>query len=159
MKKTFRSKVELLLLLPLIGLLLAAEIFMISNGIVLGIVLVGVIVAFITYLCFNTIYTITKDNKLRVKSGFFFEREIYIQSIKKIRPTHDRSTSPALSFDRLEICYHRYGRLVVSPNNKMDFIRELTNVKPDIDVEEMASYPNYHPVDTGIGGRLSLGTK
>lgn len=135
MKKTFKSKVDLLVLLPVALFLTAAEAFMISNKILLGIILVGILTAFVIYLCLNTIYIVTGDNKLKVKSGFLFEREIYIQSIKKVKTTRDHSPSPALSFDRLEISYNRYGRIVVSPNEKSEFIKELQQVNPRINIE------------------------
>jgi hypothetical protein len=136
MKKTFKSKVDFLLLLPVLILLLAAEAFMISNKMIIGIVGVGILAAFVIYMCIDTLYVFTNDNKLKIRSGFIFRREIYIRSIKRIRPTRDHMPSPALSFDRLEISYNRYGRVVVSPNNKSEFIRELKEVNPRIRIEE-----------------------
>jgi len=136
MKKTFKSKVDLRLLLPILLLLIVSEAVMIYYDILPGAIAVALIALFVIYLCIDTLYVVTGDNKLKIKSGFLFNREIYIKSIKKVRPTRDHRASPALSFDRLEISYNRYGRVVVSPSNKSEFIRELKEVNPRIRVEE-----------------------
>jgi len=136
MKKTFKSKVDLLVLIPILLVLAGAEAFMITNKIIVGEIGVALLAAFIIYMCIDTLYVVTGDNKLKIKSGFLYNREIYIKSIKKVRPTKDHRASPALSFDRLEISYNRYGRVVVSPNNKSEFIKELKEVNPRIRIEE-----------------------
>jgi hypothetical protein len=136
MKKTFKSKVDTIILIPVLFVLLATEIFMIANKILVGEIAVALILAFVLYMYINTLYVVTGDDKLKIKSGFLFNREIYIKSIKKVRPTRDHRTSPALSFDRLEILYNRYGRVVVSPNDKSGFIKELKEVNPRIRIEE-----------------------
>ena len=136
MKKTFKSKVDLLVLLPVLLLIISAEAYLLSNKIFTGAIAVGVLAAFVVYTCIDTLYVVTRDDKLKIKSGFLYNREIYIRSIKKVKETRDHAPSPALSFDRLEISYNRYGRVVVSPNNKSEFIRELKEVNPRIRIEE-----------------------
>ena len=136
MKKTFKSKIDLLLLIPLSVILIAAAVYVIYNKVVIGEILVGLFAAFIIYIWADTFYTVTDDDKLKIKSGFLFEQEIYIKSIKKVRPVKHRRTSPALSSDRLEISYNRYGRVVVSPNNQSEFIKELKEVNPRIRIED-----------------------
>lgn len=136
MQKTFKSKVDTFILLPLIIILLGAEVFMILNRILLGEIAIALIAAFAIYMYIETLYTVTGDNKLRIKSGFLYNQEIYIKSIKKLRPVKDHRPWPALSSDRLEISYNRYGKVIVSPNNKTEFIRELKEVNPRIRVEE-----------------------
>jgi len=135
MKKTFKSKVDFLLLLPALIFLIGAGTFVILNKIVIGQIAVALLIAFLIYVYFNTLYEVTGDNKLKIKSGFFFHQEIYIKSIKKVKSTKDRTASPALSFDRLEIRYNRYGRVIVSPDNPAEFIRELKQVNPRIQIE------------------------
>lgn len=135
MEKKFRSKIELRLLIPVLLVLAIAEVLMIYFNIIIGVVAFAIITAFILYLCLDTFYVVTGDNRLRIKSGFLFHKEIYIKSIRRLRPTRDRHASPALSFDRLEISYNRYGRVVVSPGNKAAFIEHLTERNPRIDVE------------------------
>ena len=136
MKKTFKSKIDMLLLLPVLLVLAGVGVYVVLNGIIAGEIAVGLALLFILYTCLDTFYTFTTDNKLKIKSGVFYNREIYIKSIRKIRPTKNRRASPALSSDRLEISYNRYGRVVVSPNRKSEFIRDLKEVNPRIRIEE-----------------------
>jgi hypothetical protein len=136
MKKTFRSKIDMLILVPVILVLAGVGVYMIVNGILLGEIAIGLVVLFIFYTYVYTSYVVTDDNKLKIRSGFLYNQEIYIKSIKKVRPTKNHRASPALSSDRLEISYNRYGRVVVSPNNKTEFLRELKVVNPRIRIEE-----------------------
>jgi hypothetical protein len=136
MKKTFKSKVDALVLIPVLVVLIGAEVYMIVNNFIIGVIAIGLLTLFVIYVCVDTLYVVTGDDKLKIKSGFLYNREIYIKSIKKVRPTRDHKASPALSFDRLEISYNRYGRVVVSPNNKTEFIKELKEVNPRIRIEE-----------------------
>jgi hypothetical protein len=136
MKKTFKSKVDLRLLVPILLLLLAAEVFSIYYKIIIAIIAAAVLIAFVIYWSIATSYIVTDDNKLKIKSGFFFRQEIYIKSIKKVTPVKDHRTSPALSSDRLAISYNRYGRVIIAPTNKSEFIRELKQVNPRIRIEE-----------------------
>jgi hypothetical protein len=136
MKKTFRSKIDMLILVPVILVLAGVGVYMIVKGILIGEIAIAVIGLFIFYTYVYTSYVVTDDNKLKIRSGFLYNQEIYIKSIKKVRPTKNHRASPALSSDRLEISYNRYGRVVVSPNNKTEFIRELKVVNPRIRTEE-----------------------
>jgi len=136
MKKAFKSKVDFLLLLPVLLVLFAAEAYMVYQKMIVGIIAIGILFSFLIYLYLDTLYVLTNDNKLRIKSGFFFRKEIYIKSIKRVRPVKNRRASSALSSDGLEISYNRYGRVVVSPNNKSAFIKELKEANPRIRIEE-----------------------
>jgi hypothetical protein len=136
MKKTFRSKIDMLILVPVILVLTGVGVYMTVNGILVGEIAIALIGLFIVYTYVYTSYVVTDDNKLKIRSGFLYNQEIYIKSIKKVRPTKNHRASPALSSDRLEISYNRYGRVVVSPNNKTEFIRELKVVNPRIRTEE-----------------------
>src|SRR5215212_9879814 len=109
MKKTFKSKVDFVVLSTSL-VLLAGEVYMIYRNIVIGMVAIGILILFLAYMYFDTLYTLTLDHKLKIKSGFFFHREIYIKSIKTVRSVKHRRASPALSSERLEISYNRYGR-------------------------------------------------
>jgi len=135
MKKAFKSKVDFLLL-PLLLILLAGEAYMIYSKMIIGAVLLGALMLFLIYMYLDTLYVLTNDNILKIKSGFFFHKEIYIKSIRRVRPVKHRRASPALSPDRLEISYNRYGRVFVSPTHQSEFIKELKEVNPRIRIEE-----------------------
>ena len=83
-------------------------------------------------IVFNTCYTIS-NNILKIKSGFLLNRSIPIESIKKIVPCHTILSAPALSFDRLEVFYNQYDSVVISPENKDDFIADLQKINPAIE--------------------------
>jgi hypothetical protein len=129
MKKAFKSKIGFLLISILL-ILVSAEAYMIYTMTIAGIIAVGVLIIFFVYMYMDTLYVLTSDKKLKIKSGFFFHREIYIKSIRKVRPVRHLWASPALSSDRLEISYNRYGRIFVSPTHKSEFIKELKEVNP-----------------------------
>jgi Bacterial PH domain len=135
MKKTYKSKVDLKILLPLAVLLGALDVYMLVRLIWLGLVLVNLAIAFLGYLYYFTQYELADDGqKLKISSGFLYHREIYIKSIRKVRPIKNHFASPALSTDRLEIQYNRYGRVLISPEEKSAFLRDLTNLNPRINI-------------------------
>lgn len=136
MNKTFKSKIELVILLPVLAILLGTAVYLVFSKLIIGAIALALLAAFIIYLCIDTMYQVTDDKKLRIKSGFFYSREIYIKSIKKVQPTKNHRASPALSSDRLEIRYNRYGRVTISPYRQSEFIKELKEVNPRINVEE-----------------------
>ena len=83
----------------------------------------------------NTNYTISADNTLRVRCGFFVNLLIEIDKVRKIEFTRSVLSSPALSMDRIEIFYNKFDSVIVSPENKLEFIAELISLNPDIEVK------------------------
>ena len=135
MKKIYRSKIDRVLLLPVAVMLLAAFIYSLAEANFIVSLIILLVVLFLFYLCRSTFYELTKDKKLKVHSGFLYNREIHINSIRRIRRARGHSASPALSQDRLEIFYNRYGSVLVSPRQRQDFIDELKKVNPRISVD------------------------
>ena len=133
MKRSFRSKVEIAIATPLAVILVVIETLMIVYRVWPLAILIFLITAFMLYLYLTTVYEFN-DEKLRIKSGFLYDNEIYISSIKRVKETRNHTASPALSPDRLEIFYNRYGYVLVSPEEKKEFISILKNVNPRITV-------------------------
>lgn len=79
------------------------------------------------WIMISTRYMVN-DLNLKIASGPF-SWNIPIQSIIAIRETESTSTSPALSFDRLEIIYDTDKAIIVSPNDKLKFIQKLGKEK------------------------------
>lgn len=96
-----------------------------------GIAIVACIAAFILHLFATTYYTIS-GNELKVRSGFLINITIDINTITKITPTNNMLSAPALSLDRLEIFYNKYDSVMVSPENKEEFITKLKEINTDI---------------------------
>lgn len=134
MRRTYKSKVEKPVLIPLAVVLVAIGIWLLREGVWLGAAAVGVVLAFLAYLYYSTAYELTANNTLRIRIGFFYNKEIYIRSIKKIRPTRNAFASPALSGDRIEIQFNRYERVLISPEEKTEFISRLQEANPRINV-------------------------
>lgn len=61
--------------------------------------------------------------------------KIDIQSIRKIYKTNSPLSSPALSIDRIAICYDKFEEILVSPKDRNGFIHELLKINPDIEVK------------------------
>lgn len=99
----------------------------------LSLAIVGVV---LFPILLNTNYTITTDATLRIKCGLFLNLLIPIASIKKIVPTKTILSSPALSLDRIEIFYNQYDSVIISPENKEDFIIQLQHINPAIHYEQ-----------------------
>lgn len=104
------------------------------NGI-LVVVILGVLVI---PMILNTNYTITDNLTLRVKCGLFVNMVIDIDSIRKIEFTRSVLSSPALSMDRIEIFYNKFDSVIVSPDNKMEFIAKLQSINPAIEIKNPA---------------------
>ncbi|QHV96661.1 PH domain-containing protein [Spirosoma endbachense] len=131
--KTYISKVGLELAIPLAGLFVGLGSLMVYKGLWAGVGIILVVSLLILHLFMTTRYKLDK-NTLNIQSGFFFHKEIPIASIKKIIETRNPISSPALSLDRIELVYNRFDSVLLSPEDKMDFIADLLHQNPDIEV-------------------------
>ncbi len=80
------------------------------------------------WLVAGTRYVIDKD-RLIVHGGPFKWR-IELADIESVYATNNPISSPALSLDRLAICYKPNKQLIISPKNKAAFVEALN--RPDI---------------------------
>ena len=132
--KIYRSKISfgLLIFLTLIFIFIGIQLFKLTNNIV-GIITIIITYTFIIYTFTSNKYTI-KGNVLNVKSGFLINENIDISNIKKIKETNNLISSPAASIDRIELFYNKFDSIIISPKNKADFISELKQINPEIEV-------------------------
>lgn len=86
----------------------------------------------------NTCYTITPDAYLQIRCGWMVNMKFDIHNIRKIEDTHNVLSSPALSLDRIEIFYNKFDSVMVSPDDKDQFIADLKRIKPSIEYEVFA---------------------
>jgi hypothetical protein len=137
MNKKYPSKVSYGLLL-FIFLAFFAPIFLelYNNGLgQLSVALVlfsTVLYGFILVIMLRTVYIIDND-LLKIKLGFFPYRSIDIKSIRRVFTTNSILASPAASFDRIEIEHGEFGRVIISPKDKLAFSRELVQLNPKIE--------------------------
>jgi membrane protein YdbS with pleckstrin-like domain len=126
MMQSFRSKID-----PLIGLALVLGPIATIVGWLTAppsqkvVALIGVVVFAVIYggLVFPMRYLLT-EQELVVRSGLVRQRIPYTE-ITRVTPTRNPLSSPALSLDRLRI-ERRSGRaIMISPDERDDFLREL----------------------------------
>lgn len=130
MDPVFRSKVDVWLVLALVGVpILALEFLLDGAGLddrfanVLAVLIVVTVLGIFLWLYLGTHYTVTGEF-LSVKSGPFFW-SIPLDDITAIEPTHNPLSSPALSLDRLLIRYGGGAELMISPADKAGFMTAL----------------------------------
>ncbi|MDP5107061.1 MAG: PH domain-containing protein [Polaribacter sp.] len=136
MIKKYDSKVSYGLLVVVFGVFFGPLLFnVIKNGLRLNLILTGlvlfIIFGFIAHMFLKTTYTIEK-NKLKIKCGFFMYNPIEISQIKEISKSSSIISSPAPSFDRIEIKYGKFEEIIISPKNKVGFATYLTSLNPSI---------------------------
>jgi hypothetical protein len=86
----------------------------------------------VVHLFLKTEYSID-ENVLKIKCGFFSYEPIKINEIKEITLSSTLMSSPAPSFDRIEIKYGKFDAIVLSPKAKFEFVTHLTQINPNIE--------------------------
>jgi hypothetical protein len=137
MTKKYKAKVSYGMLITIFLLFFVPLIFgIVNNGINKEFyVLIGILIptyAFILYMFLNTEYRI-ENNFLKIKCGFLFNKKIDINKIKRIRKTSSLLSSPAPSFDRIEITYGKFDEIIISPKDKLTLAKDLTIINTAIE--------------------------
>jgi hypothetical protein len=136
MTKKYTSKVSYGLLAVVFIVFFSPLILnLVTDGVHMNLILIGlfliIIFGLITHMFFTTEYTI-EDNKIKIKCGFFTYKPIAISDVREITKSNNIISSPAASFDRIEIKYGKFEELIISPKNKFEFAQYLTNLNPKI---------------------------
>ena len=129
--KIYKSKISsglLIFIYSIIGIDALVMIFL-KNWIAISILLL--LSLFILHIFRNTWYRI-EGNLLQIKSGFIYRSTIDIGTIKRISSTRSFFSAPALSLDRLEVLYNKFDSVLISPENKEEFVDELKKINPSI---------------------------
>jgi len=90
-----------------------------------------ILFGFVLHMFLNTTYKIEKG-KLYIKCGFFNYNPVNIGEMKKISKSSNIISSPAASFDRIEITYGKFDELIISPKYKTKFVEDLQKINPGI---------------------------
>lgn len=137
MSKTFPSKTDAWIQIVLLGTSLACLLALVVTpgemGGTEGVIAIPLLLASAVlpvWMLFNTRYVLD-GHHLRVHSGPF-RWSVPIEDITHVEPTRSPLSSPALSLDRLRIEYARGKRLLVSPENRDGFLRELEARRPGL---------------------------
>ena len=108
-------------------------VWMIQIGSWLGFSIIAFTLVFLVHLFLTTYYVIEGD-RLRVRSGFLVNRIIEIEKIRKVETSKSFLSSPATSFDRIELSYNKFDTVTISPADKSSFVADLKQVNPSIEI-------------------------
>lgn len=126
----------IIVLLSYIGSMLIPIYFGVEiKGIVITVALLLGISLFTLQLFLNTTYKISDDHQLVIRCGIATFGKIDISSIKSVEKTNSIISSPAPSFDRIELKYDKWESVIISPKDKRGFIDALLKINPGIDVK------------------------
>jgi membrane protein YdbS with pleckstrin-like domain len=134
MKKTYKSKIGLELLLPVVLVLGTVLLLSLTEEPAwAGVAILMPVILFVMHLFLTTNYTIEGD-QLLIKSGFLFRKTVPIPSIRKINETNNPLSAPATSLDRLEIVFGKYESVLISPKQKLEFIQHIQSINPAVEL-------------------------
>ncbi|MBD3582517.1 PH domain-containing protein [Flavobacterium selenitireducens] len=128
----FRSKIGIELLV-IVGVAVGATAYgFIEDHTVIGLVLISVFAAYFLYMAANTSYWI-EGGLLHIRCGLW-RRKIDVSRIHRIETSRNLVSSPAMSLDRLEIYYDKMNSVVISPKDKIGFVKALKNAQPNLEI-------------------------
>lgn len=132
--KTYKSKIDLLLLVLVFAPVVFSSVVGIKENDYTVIFIMLAVTAFILHL-FTSVRYIIKGDLLHIKCSILINEKIKIADIKSVTKTNNPLSAPALSLDRLEIKYGgKFNYTLVSPKDREDFVNSLLEVNPDIKV-------------------------
>jgi len=129
----FKSKIDLwfVILVSILFTLILIRLAYDQNWV--GFIFIIFVISYVIYSFSTTTYSIEGD-KLKIKCGYFFNFLIEIKDIKTISETFNIISSPALSFNRLEILYNKFDTLLISPKDKNRFLETIKRINPEIKI-------------------------
>lgn len=134
MKTTYRSKIDITIILFTITILgLSAFPIILAPHPWIGFAILLCVTVFIIY-SFSSTYYMISDNTLYINSGWGKPIEIDILHINKIKETNNMLSAPATSLDRLEIYYNNHSQIMISPQRKIDFLKQIKEINPSITI-------------------------
>lgn len=137
MHKKYKSKIGYFF--PISLLIIFAFLFKFTyfnDGKLFGPIILICMIAFITPIFFRTYYLITDDNKLKIISGFFYNKTFEIVDILRISESKgDGANAPALSMERIELKFLDNKTVLISPENKEDFIENMILINSNIELK------------------------
>jgi hypothetical protein len=126
---TFNSKIDLGILILLLTAVAAclwgvAQIWDSNSAVLWPLAILLVIGILLPLWIIVSLKYFLSDERLRVRCGPFQWR-IAIKDISAVTPTKDARLSPAMSLDRLLIEQGENGRVMISPEPRAEFLRQL----------------------------------
>jgi hypothetical protein len=131
--KRYESKIGWGLVFFIASVIVSTSLVLIVNHVWFGLVINLAVTGFIVHM-FTTTYYVIEGDVLQVKCGFVINMRIAISSVNKIEETNNPFGSPATSLDRVAIYYNKWDVVMISPKDKIDFIRHITEINSKIEV-------------------------
>lgn len=130
-RKVFRSKVDwwirLLLALAIVGMFVGSAIAILegADAVEITVTILASIagLAFVVWLLLGTAYTVDRG-MLTVRAGPL-RWKVPLDAITGVEATRSPLSSPALSLDRLRIRYGKNRRIMISPADKVGFLKAI----------------------------------
>lgn len=134
MEKTYRSKVDLWIVVVIVLAVACSVAPFFQEGQPLMGIAIGIAATLVFVWMLRTTRYIIRDNDnvLVIKSCFLSYGTWRIADIESIHPTHNPLSAPAASLDRLEIRFIGRRSVLVSPRRKEEFINHLLALNPNI---------------------------
>jgi len=128
----FKSKIDIWIVLFLSAIFVPITVKMAYDR-TWGVFFMLLVIALIIHM-FRTTYYVIEEKRLRIRSGFLVNILVDIQDIIRISETNNIMSSPALSFDRLEVLYNKFDSVMISPKEKARFIEAIKKVNPQVEI-------------------------
>ena len=132
--KIYKSKIDWWLGLLLVYPIYLSVASLIKGQWLYGLAGLGFVIGVVLFISKTTRYII-KENQLIVKSMWIVNERIEISKIRKIEKSNSILSSPALSLDRIALYYNKYDEVYISPKEKQDFLNNLLEINPRIEVK------------------------
>ena len=136
MDRIFKSKVDWWYHCVVL-LLAAVSVQQIISGASVWMIILSLFVVYMAiHALLNTWYKLTADGFLIVHCSFFPEKRIAISEISAVEVTVMPVSSYALSLDRLIIYKNGMQWMLISPENKQEFVKLLRRHNPEIRIKD-----------------------
>ena len=132
MEKTYRSKVDLWIVVVIVFAVACSVAPFFQEGQPLLGIAIGIAATLVFVWMLRSTRYIVRGDVLVIKSCFLSYGTWRIADIESIRPTHNPLSAPAASLDRLEIRFIGRRSVLVSPRRKQEFIAHLLALNPYI---------------------------
>lgn len=133
MGREFRSAVGWWYYLTM-AIVIAGCVYVCLQTDVVAIVATLLAAALVVHVYLNTWYRITEEGVLIAHCSIFPEKKIAIADIQALEPTMMPMSSYALSLDRIMIYVDNKPWIMVSPQNKNEFVKVLRSINPQIKI-------------------------
>ena len=136
-RKVFRSRVSVLLMAIILGIMLRPLISLIRSGNILhpAFYIIAGILVFVVLLCSGFRYEIT-DSHLRVSTWGTCSIRYPLSQIACVERSYNPLSSPAASLKRLEIRFMKGKKnwpfALISPAKEQEFLNTLKKINPNI---------------------------